>query len=142
MTIKTVATEEEKNLVFDIRKEVFVKEQGVSEEEEWDEHDQTAIHFIGYNEDQPVAASRLRFLDEYGKLERICVLKEARGKHFGKEIILKMEDIAKQKGYTKTKLNAQTHAEGFYKKLGYKTVSGEFLDAGIPHVTMVKELEA
>jgi len=40
----------------------------------------------------------------------------------------------------KIKLHAQTHAEGFYKKLGYVTVSGEFMDAGIPHVEMVKKL--
>lgn len=51
-----------------------------------------------------------------------------------------MEKAIAQKGYQKAKLNAQTHAEDFYKKLEYKTVSGEFLDAGIPHITMVKEL--
>lgn len=52
----------------------------------------------------------------------------------------KMEDIAREQGISKLKLNAQTHAENFYKKLGYETVSGLFMDAGIPHVTMVKEI--
>jgi len=46
----------------------------------------------------------------------------------------------RKKGYTKTKLNAQTRAVDFYKRLGYKVVSEEFLDAGIPHVTMTKQL--
>lgn len=68
------------------------------------------------------------------------MLKEARGKSFGKEIIQAMEKVVQEKGFKKAKLNAQTHAEGFYQKLGYHTISGEFMDAGIPHVTMIKEL--
>lgn len=139
MNLKIVETLEEKEQAFFVRTEVFVKEQNVPVEEEIDEFDDTAIHFIGYEKEHPVVASRLRFVDEYGKLERICVLKEFRGKSFGKEIIQAMEKVILEKGYVKAKLNAQTHAEEFYKKLGYQTVSGEFLDAGIPHVTMIKE---
>ncbi|WP_156288901.1 GNAT family N-acetyltransferase [Oceanobacillus salinisoli] len=139
MKIKVVETQEELEQAYQVRMVVFVEEQKVPEEEELDEHDQTATHFVGYDDDKAVAASRLRFVDEYGKLERICVLKEARGKSFGKELILAMEEFIKDKGYNKAKLNAQTHAEEFYAKLGYETVSGEFMDAGIPHVTMIKE---
>ncbi|WP_407703013.1 GNAT family N-acetyltransferase [Virgibacillus tibetensis] len=119
---------------------VFVEEQKVPPEEELDEHDKTAIHFIGYENNEPIAASRLRFVEGYGKLERICVLKNHRGKSHGRQIILAMEKLISSKGYSKAKLNAQTHAENFYQRLGYKTISGEFLDAGIPHVTMVKDL--
>lgn len=139
MKIKIVENQQEKNQAFYVRTEVFVKEQKVPVEEEIDAFDETAIHFVGYEQEQPVVASRLRFVDEYGKLERICVLEEFRGKSFGKEIIQAMEEVIRQKGYSKAKLNAQTHAEEFYKKLGYKTISGEFLDAGIPHVTMIKQ---
>lgn len=139
MKIKIVENQQEKNQAFYVRTEVFVKEQKVPVEEEIDAFDETAIHFVGYEQEQPVVASRLRFVDEYGKLERICVLKKFRGKSFGKEIIQAMEEVIRQKGYSKAKLNAQTHAEEFYKKLGYKTISGEFLDAGIPHVTMIKQ---
>ncbi|GAA0455225.1 GNAT family N-acetyltransferase [Alkalibacillus silvisoli] len=141
LNVQQTETKRQKDEVFDIRKVVFVEEQNVPLEEEMDEHDEHAIHFVGYTlERRPVAASRLRFVDEYGKLERIAVLKEERGNGFGRDIILAMEDIVRTKGLSKTKLNAQTYAEEFYKNLGYETISGEFMDAGIPHVTMVKDL--
>lgn len=140
MNVKIVESEEELQQAYDIRMVVFVEEQNVPPEEEIDDLEGSAIHFIGYDHENPVAASRLRFVEEYGKLERICVLKEARGKSFGKEIIQAMEKVVQEKGFKKAKLNAQTHAEGFYQKLGYHTISGEFMDAGIPHVTMTKEL--
>ncbi|WP_026905764.1 GNAT family N-acetyltransferase [Paucisalibacillus globulus] len=140
MKIKIVETPEEKEHAYQVRTIVFVEEQKVPIEEEIDRHDETAIHFVGYKDNIPITASRLRFVEEYGKLERICVLKEYRGKSFGKELILAMENIIREKGFNKAKLNAQTHAENFYKKLGYISVSGEFLDAGIPHVTMIKEI--
>ncbi|MGM8214635.1 GNAT family N-acetyltransferase [Bacillaceae bacterium W0354] len=141
MDIIKVMTKEQLDEAFQIRKTVFIDEQNVPANLEMDEHDETAIHFVGYDENQkPIAASRLRFIDDYGKLERICVLKEHRGKQFGKSIILQMEEYIKQHGYQKSKLNAQSYAETFYKKLGYKTISDEFMDAGIPHVTMIKQL--
>ncbi|MHA6251718.1 GNAT family N-acetyltransferase [Oceanobacillus sp. CAU 1775] len=140
MTVRQVMTDKEREDAFRVRMIVFVEEQKVPPEEELDAHDETAIHFISYHEDEAVAASRLRFVDEYGKLERICVLKEYRGKNIGKEIIQHMEAKIRENGYKKAKLNAQTHAQEFYKKLGYETVSEEFMDAGIPHVTMVKQL--
>ncbi|MDV2582732.1 GNAT family N-acetyltransferase [Alkalibacillus haloalkaliphilus] len=141
LNVQEVETKRQKDEAFDIRKVVFVEEQNVPFEEEMDEHDDHAIHFVGYTlERRPVAASRLRFVDEFGKLERIAVLEEERGNGFGRDIILAMEDVIRSKGFSKSKLNAQTYAEDFYKKLGYETVSDEFMDAGIPHVTMVKDL--
>ncbi|WP_067729611.1 GNAT family N-acetyltransferase [Oceanobacillus damuensis] len=140
MIIKTAEKREELEHAYQVRMKVFVEEQRVPPEEELDEHDATAMHFIAFDDETPIAASRLRFVDEYGKLERICVLKEYRGHSHGKQLIQEMEKMITGKGYNKAKLNAQTHAEAFYKKLGYKTVSGKFLDAGIPHVTMIKEL--
>ncbi|WP_047982360.1 GNAT family N-acetyltransferase [Ornithinibacillus contaminans] len=139
MKIIIAETDDAIQQAFQVRTTVFVEEQHVPAEEELDEHDKSAIHFVGFEGDQPIAASRLRFVESYGKLERICVLHEFRGKSYGKEIILAMEEVIKENGYTKAKLNAQTHAETFYQKLGYETVSGEFMDAGIPHVTMIKQ---
>ena len=141
MNIKVVQTKEEKNQAFQIRTTVFVEEQKVSMEEEIDEFEDSAIHFLGYENNLPVAASRLRWLDDYGKLERVCILKEHRGQSYGTDMINRMELEVTNKGYTKTKLNAQTRAVDFYKRLGYTVVSDEFLDAGIPHVTMTKQLK-
>lgn len=140
MNIKIAETNTELEQAYHVRMDVFVEEQHVSPDIELDEHDATAIHFIGYDGEIPISASRLRFIDNYGKLERICVLKEHRGKSYGSLMIETMEANVSNKGYSKVKLNAQTHAIDFYQRLGYETVSGEFLDAGIPHVTMIKTL--
>lgn len=132
---------EELEQAYHIRMIVFVEEQEVPAEEELDEHDATATHFLAYEHGSAIAASRLRYTDEgYGKLERICVLKAHRGKSVGQQLIAAMEEEIKHQNYHKAKLNAQTHALNFYKKLGYHVISDEFMDAGIPHVTMVKDL--
>ena len=141
MKVKIANTKQEKDHAFQLRTTVFIHEQNVPPEEEIDSFDKEAIHFIGYNDDVPVAASRLRFVEKYGKLERICVLKEQRGKGYGKQLIQAMEKEILKNGYKKAKLNAQTHATEFYEQLGYKIISEEFMDAGIPHVTMVNDLK-
>lgn len=138
MIIAQTDTEQEMEQAFQVRTTVFVKEQHVPPEEEMDHLDKEAIHFVGIQDAHPIAASRLRFAEDYGKLERICVLQQERGKSFGAQLITHMEDVITQHGYQKAKLNAQTHAVNFYKHLGYEIISGEFLDAGIPHVTMIK----
>lgn len=140
MIIKIAETNKEINDAFYIRKTVFVKEQHVPLSIEMDDYDNEAIHFIGYLNDVPILAGRLRFVNDYGKLERICVLKEHRGKSFGKHVIQKMESTVKRHGYDKAVLNAQEHAIDFYKKLGYHVISKPFIDAGIPHVTMEKHI--
>src|SRR5690625_183691 len=140
MEVKIVTTKRERELVYKIRKKVFVEEQHVPIEEEIDTHEEEAIHFICYHNEKPIGASRRRFVENYGKLERICVLKEYRGQSFGKKIIAKMEKTTIKHNYKLAKLHAQIHAEKFYEQLGYKTVSDEFMDAGIPHVAMVKQL--
>ncbi|QHS24407.1 GNAT family N-acetyltransferase [Virgibacillus sp. MSP4-1] len=140
MQIHVVEDDDQLKDAYKVRQIVFIDEQGVSPELEMDEHDHNAVHFVGYKNGEPVAASRLRYAEDYGKLERICVLKEERGRQFGKQMIEAMEEVIKENHYRKSKLNAQTHAEKFYQSLGYETISGEFMDAGIPHVTMVKTL--
>jgi len=124
-----------------VRHLVFVNEQHVPPEEEIDEFEDEALHFVLYDETKPIGAGRFRLLDETtAKIERICVLPAARKTGAGRLLMEHIEQVAKQHGATKAKLNAQTHAEPFYKKLGYETISDVFLDAGIPHVTMVKTL--
>ncbi|MEH7380595.1 GNAT family N-acetyltransferase [Bacillus sp. JJ1533] len=140
MEARIVTNNKEQDDAYTIRKVVFVDEQNVPLEEEIDQFEDEATHIVLYDQNEPVGAGRFRELDGYGKVERICVLASHRKKGAGNLIMQKMEDIAKERGISKLKLNAQTHAENFYKKLGYETVSGLFMDAGIPHVTMIKEL--
>ncbi|MEQ6375526.1 GNAT family N-acetyltransferase [Bacillaceae bacterium S4-13-58] len=141
LNIRVVQSATELEDAYHVRRDVFVMEQKVPESIEIDDHDRTAIHFVGYADQRPVSAGRMRFVDNYAKLERVSVMKPFRGHGYGKQLILEMEKIAKEKGYTQTKLNAQDHAEEFYRNLGYHTISKEpFMDAGIPHVTMIKDL--
>lgn len=140
MEIFKVNNRQQKDDAYLVRRVVFVEEQQVPIEIELDEYEETAIHFVGYQDGEPVAASRVRFVQGFGKLERICVIKDYRGQSLGKQIIHSMEEVIRDYAYTKAKLNAQTHAEVFYESLGYVTISEPFMDAGIPHVTMVKTL--
>ncbi|MED0875953.1 GNAT family N-acetyltransferase [Bacillus mobilis] len=128
---------------FHIRKEVFVKEQNVPLEDEFDTFDkigEECKHILVYYNELPVGTGRIRFVDGAGKLERICILKDYRKYGLGKVIIKALEEIARDKEATKVKLHGQTHAEGFYTKLGYQTSSDVFMEDGIPHVLMTKVL--
>jgi predicted GNAT family N-acyltransferase len=145
MTVKSievqiVSNDQQLKDAYAVRKQVFVDEQHVPEEEEIDHLESEATHFVLYQNQKPIGAGRLRFVDEYGKVERICVLKDSRAGGAGKALMDRIESYANEKGINRLKLNAQTHAIPFYSKAGYEVVSDEFLDAGIPHKTMLKQL--
>src|SRR5690625_397510 len=140
MNIKIATTEEEKQQVHTVRKTVFVDEQNVPIEEEIDGHEQSSIHFLCQVNEQAIGAGRLRFENDYGKLERICVLKSFRGQSYGKQIIQSIENEIKNQNFHIAKLCAQTHATAFYENLGYEIVSDVFMDASIPHVIMENSL--
>ncbi|WP_419888266.1 GNAT family N-acetyltransferase [Neobacillus niacini] len=145
MNAKRITTEEDLKETFAIRKEVFVREQGVPLEDEFDQFDTLdglCEHILVYQQDQPVGTGRLRFIDGVGKLERICILEPYRKFGLGKVILATLEGIAAERGAKKVKLHGQTHAEGFYKKLGYQTASDIFMEDGIPHILMLKELSS
>jgi predicted GNAT family N-acyltransferase len=123
-----------------VRRSVFVEEQNVPVEEEIDQFENESVHFVVYDQNKPIAAGRFRTIEGIGKIERICVLPAYRHRGIGKLIMEEIEQFAREQGIQKAKLNAQTHAQPFYEKLGYETISDVFLDAGIPHVAMVKQL--
>ncbi|MDQ0153967.1 GNAT family N-acetyltransferase [Robertmurraya andreesenii] len=140
MNLKLVKNNQELENAYRIRKVVFVEEQQVPVEEEIDHLEAESKHFVLYDHNEPVGAGRFRVVDDYGKVERICVLKEKRGTGAGRVIMEGIEAFAKSKGISKLKLNAQTHAIPFYENLGYEVISEEFMDAGIPHRTMAKHI--
>ncbi|MFK2827064.1 GNAT family N-acetyltransferase [Bacillus sp. B190/17] len=145
MESKIIAIEEDLKKAFDIRKEIFVKEQGVPFEDEFDEFDTLngqCEHLLVYFNEQPVGTGRIRMVDGYGKLERICILQPYRKLGLGKIIIKALEEAAERNGVSKVKLHGQKQAEGFYNKLGYQTSSDLFMEDGIPHILMVKDLPA
>lgn len=143
MFSKRITHQEDLQKAFSIREKVFVDEQGVPLEEEFDQFDTLGTdceHILVFYQEDAVGTGRVRFVDHFGKLERICILEEYRKYGLGKLIISTLEEIALEKGMTHAKLHGQTQAEGFYKKLGYHTASDVFMDANIPHVLMKKDL--
>ena len=146
MAIRTVrvTTPDQLEAAFAIRRKVFVEEQNVPPEEELDALDRTAVHVLALDPaGRPVATGRIiPYGERTGKLQRIAVLRELRGAGYGRAVVEALEEIGREMGFSRFVLGAQTHAEAFYQKLGYRTTSPEvFLDAGIPHVSMEKVLE-
>ena len=118
---------------------VFCGEQNISYLLERDEHDASAIHILGTVDGEPVAAGRLRYLHGYAKLERIAVRAPWRDRSYGLGITQFMIDCARTAGFTTFKLNAQSHLENFYAKLGFKASGEHFMEAGIDHCPMKLE---
>lgn len=140
MEVKVITSEDQLKTAFNIRIEVFVHEQQVPLEEEVDEFENDATHFLLYNNGTPIGTGRLRVLNAIGKVERICVLADYRKGGSGKCIMEAIEAHAVKANIKKLKLHGQTQAEHFYRKLGYTTVSDVFLEAGIPHIVMEKSI--
>jgi len=141
--VKRITLNEDLKKACQIRQAVFVEEQGVPLEDEFDGFDilnEHSEHILVYYNERPVGTGRVRWVDGYGKLERICILEPYRKFGLGKVIINTLEEIAEEKGTAKVKLHGQTQAEGFYKKLGYETSSSIFMEDGIPHILMIKQL--
>jgi predicted GNAT family N-acyltransferase len=120
-----------------IRRDVFVLEQGVSEEEEFDEYDSFSRHFLGYFEKNPCSTARLRTTEKGIKLERFCVLLPYRNQNVGKNLVLELVEEAKLSNPSQIYLHAQIQALGFYEKLGFTGVGKTFLEANIEHIKMV-----
>ena len=140
-SVREVQTDTERADAFDVRHTVFVDEQGVPEDLEVDEHDETATHFVAYDGENAVGAARLRRLDDTSaKAERVAVLADRRKEGWGRKLMDCLEATASDRGFERMKLNSQTHAAPFYDRLGYERVGEEFEEAGIPHVEMVKQL--
>jgi predicted GNAT family N-acyltransferase len=124
-----------------LRREVFIEEQGVSPDDEIDDQDDSAIHLLALAGSAPVGTARLLVKGGTGKIGRVCVRAPARGTGLGAALIrAALEELRQQPGVKVATLGAQSHATGFYEKLGFRVVGDEFIDAGIPHREMVLDL--
>lgn len=124
-----------------LRRLVFIEEQGVSEADEVDGLDDSAIHLLALDGDAPVGTARLLLKGTVGKIGRVCVLASVRGTGLGAALIrAALEELRRQPGLTFAYLGSQSHAVPFYEKLGFATEGDEFLDAGIAHRHMRRAL--
>ncbi len=123
-----------------LRRIVFIEEQGVSEADEIDDKDGEAIHLLAHLGGKAVGSARLLLQGETGKIGRVCVLKAQRGTGLGAALIRAAVAELRARGMKQAKLGAQTHAIGFYERLGFAPYGPEYMDAGIPHRDMVLPL--
>ena len=118
-----------------IREAVFIAEQSVPPELEWDAEDADALHFLATEGDYAIGTARL--LPD-GEIGRLSVLKDWRGLKVGDALLNAMIAEAEKRDLKEQKLSAQVHATAFYERSGFTVVSDEFLEAGLPHVDMVR----
>ena len=123
----------------DLRVEIFVKEQGVPEENEFDDYDLQVPHLVIFSEGEAVATGRFIPYDEDAvKIGRIAVKKDKRGLGLGEKIVLELLRKAKEEGAKTIRLGAQTHAVGFYEKCGFSLLgTPEYMEENIPHYDMI-----
>lgn len=125
-----------------VREAVFIEGQSVPAAHEHDGKDDEATHFVAYDGEHPIGVARLRELNaDTGKVERVAVRESRRGEGWGRRLIAAVEDEARDQQLSTLVCHAQTPVEVFYRKLGYRTVSDEFEEAGMAHIEMEKELQ-
>jgi predicted GNAT family N-acyltransferase len=119
-----------------IREKVFIEEQKVTSQLEWDGMDKEAIHFLAFKDEKAIGCARALVIEYCMQLGRIAVLKEYRGKGIGSALIEKAMTTAKLNQLSAIYISAQCHAIDFYKKFGFEVTSDIYLDAEILHRDM------
>lgn len=132
------ANQEEMDIAKHIRVEVFVKEQNVPFEEDWDE-EESENYLIYDNNNIPVGTMRYRDLGEKIKLERVAVLKEHRNKGYGEKLVREVIEEIKQQTPKPITLNSQLPAIPLYQRIGFQQYGDLFYEADIPHYAMKLE---
>lgn len=120
-----------------VRFDVFVIEQKIPVELEWDDMDEHCLHAVAYNE-AGHAIGTGRLLPD-GHIGRMAVRAAGRGQGVGASILQALMEKARQRGDTVVILNAQTQAEAFYRRHGFSRDGDEFYEAGIAHICMRHE---
>ncbi|MGJ7491944.1 YbgC/FadM family acyl-CoA thioesterase [Variovorax sp. ZT4R33] len=125
-----------------LRRAVFVKEQRVPEDMEWDAHDATALHAVARNRLGRVVATGRLISEAPGvaRIGRMAVHRSLRGGGLGASVLRALEAAARSRGDREVTLHAQCSAEAFYRRLGYRPEGEPFEEAGIAHIDMRRAL--
>jgi len=138
---KLVTGDVELQEAFEVRRQVFVREQGISEDLVFDGHDREALHMVVEDGERVIGSARVQFLaGNQAKLERMAVLKHYRRKGIGKEILLFLDAVWKDKQVQQVIIHAQLEVVPFYKLCGFDEFGSPFQEAGIKHIKMRKQL--
>src|SRR5574342_64936 len=123
-----------------VRERVFIEEQRVPRELEWDQWDESCEHAVACDL-EGAAIGTARLLPD-GRLGRMAVLRAWRGRGVGSGLLDALLGRSRERGMARVTLHAQTHAAGFYRRFGFSERGRGFLEAWIPHVEMTLELYA
>jgi len=138
---KMVTGDVELQEAYEVRRQVFVREQGISEDLVFDEHDREALHMVVKDGERVIGSARVQFLaGNQAKLERMAVLKRYRRKGIGKEMLLFLDAVWKDKQVQQVIIHAQLEVVPFYKLCGFDESGLPFREAGIEHIKMRKRL--
>lgn len=137
-TVSLVCWHDGEPLLKSVRETVFILEQGVSAELEWDGLDEGARHALALSHQGDAVGCGRIFAD--GHIGRIAVLQPWRKQKVGTAIMEALLDYAQAQGYKQVDVDAQTHAVPFYRSFGFAEQGKEFMDAGLPHIKMTLQL--
>lgn len=137
-TVRRADWAQDREALGSVRRAVFIDEQGVPEEMEWDAHDAVSMHWLV--EDAAGRAIGCARLLPDGHIGRMAVLAPWRGRGIGRALLDAVLDAAHASGQPRAQLSAQTHAVDFYRRAGFETVGDVYDEAGIPHIAMQKRL--
>jgi predicted GNAT family N-acyltransferase len=138
---KLVTGDVELQEAFEVRRQVFVREQVISEDVVFDGHDREALHMVVKDGKRVIGSARVQFLaDNQAKLERMAVLKRYRHKGIGREMLMFLDTVWKDKQVQQVIIHAQLEVVPFYKLCGFDELGSPFQEAGIKHTQMRKQL--
>lgn len=140
MQVRTATARAEVDAALELRYRVFCEEQGVTLEADQDGRDAEALHLVAYDGRRLVGTCRLLFDDGVARLGRMAVEPAYRGRGIGTAILGAADAQSRASGAEQIRLHAQSAARSLYERNGYVVRGREFMEEGIPHVTMEKAL--
>jgi predicted GNAT family N-acyltransferase len=138
-SLRLARWDEDSSLLKSVRQQVFMEEQGVPADLEWDGEDQQALHLLALDDHaNPIGCARLL---PSGQIGRVAVLKPWRGRGIGRSLLQRLLKEADSADYPPLFLHAQLSALHFYTGQGFKPEGSIFHEAGIPHQQMTRSHE-
>ncbi|MDE2838177.1 MAG: GNAT family N-acetyltransferase [Chloroflexota bacterium] len=139
--VRTASSDEDMQGAFGVRHEVFIVEQGVPEELERDEADHRAVHVVASDGSAVVGTARLT-RDGEARIGRVAVLPGWRRRGIAGMLLAALETEARKLGMAEVSLHSQTYVQALYERHGYTVTGPGFVEAGIDHVPMAKQLRS
>ena len=131
-SLRITSWQEDETCIRAVRQAVFIDEQGISADDEWDAADENSSHVLVLSKKRDAVGTGR--LGPNGKIARVAVVAEYRGQGVGSAILKRLIHEAMDRGQDRVYLHAQTQALNFYKKMGFISDERAFMEAGIPHV--------